>query len=445
MLSKLPVAFVAVMCVAVATVMPNSIPRGNAATMTGSSIDMEDNIPARSLANPLLSRGAPGSFDASKIGPRAILREGPNDWKMWYEAVQGPNQSTVGYATSTDGIKWTKYAKNPVMIPTMAWEGAGGINHEDSPTTVLKEHGLYEMWYHAIEGTTRRIGYATSPDGITWTKYSQNPVLSPGPAGSWDADTIANPTVVKVGALYYMYYLHSAGKGGYGLAVSSDRVDWTKYAANPVLSAGPRGSWDGYLMGSGNSVVYDGQRFHMWFTAARDSSGFLMGYAGSADGKSWTQSPNNPIMSKPSPPLGRGDDFGPANNQNVIRRGGQWWVFYGGFVRCCPEDMGTNLALVTVKTSPNMAPVVDAGADQTVRQGSPAVLTGTVMDDDDPVPLKSVSKKWTMVSGPGRVSFRTAKSAGTVVTMAAPGRYDFRLTANDTQLSGSADVFVTVT
>ena len=62
---------------------------------------LQDATPVRDPANPLLTRGPPGSYDELKIGPRAILREGPTTWKMWYEAAPSGNKSYTAYATST--------------------------------------------------------------------------------------------------------------------------------------------------------------------------------------------------------------------------------------------------------------------------------------------------------------------------------------------------------
>lgn len=45
-----------------------------------------DGALVRYAGNPLLTKGPTGSYDQLKIGPRAILREAPNVWKMWYEA-----------------------------------------------------------------------------------------------------------------------------------------------------------------------------------------------------------------------------------------------------------------------------------------------------------------------------------------------------------------------
>src|SRR5258708_5306673 len=296
---------------------------------------LPDGALARYAGNPLLTKGPTGSYDQLKIGPRAILREAPNVWKMWYEAAPGGNQSATAFATSTDGLTWTKYAGNPVMSPSAPWEGAGAPNHEASPTAVLKENGLYKLWYHAISGSTRQIGYAESVDGLTWTKYAGNPVLTPGPAGAWDADTVCEPRVIHPGNLYVMFYTHCAGSHGIGLATSPDGKSWTKYAGNPGLTVAPGGAWDSQQVSWGE-VYYDGQRFFMWYPGHINSAtGFSLGLATSTDGKTWTRSPNNPVMTPPSQPLGKGDDLGVESSPTVLRLGDTMRVYYGGLSSRC--------------------------------------------------------------------------------------------------------------
>lgn len=314
---------------------------------TTNPIVVQDSPLTRSAANPLLSRGPTGSFEQLKIGPRAIVRVGPSDWRMWYEAVPGGNQASVGYATSVDGINWAKFAGNPIMTPSETWEG--GTQGEVSPNTVLLENGVFKMWYHGYQNGTRRIGYATSADGLAWTKYPGNPILSPGPAGSWDADSIAEPKVLKVGSTYYMYYMRATGNHGVGLATSSDGISWTKYSGNPILTVGPSGSWDDNWMEVGD-VFYDGRVFHMWYRAQNTRfDGGGIGYAWSEDGRAWTKSSRNPLLAKPNPPINKGDDYGIEGGINVLQVGNEWWIYYAGIVFCCPENMGVNLATTPVR------------------------------------------------------------------------------------------------
>jgi predicted GH43/DUF377 family glycosyl hydrolase len=410
---------------------------------SGFAQSQPDGALVRYAGNPLLTKGPTGSYDQLKIGPRAILREAPNVWKMWYEAVPGVNQSTTGYATSSDGFVWTKYAGNPIMVPSAAWEGTGGTNHEDSPTAILKEDGIYKLWYHGISNTTRAIGYAESKDGLTWTKYAGNPVVTPGPNGAWDADTVCEPRVLRVGTQYYMFYTHCAGSHGIGLATSSDGKSWSKYAGNPVLTIGA--TWDNQQVSWGE-VYYDGQRFFMWYPGRKttDTGGFSLGLATSTDGKVWTRSPNNPVMTPPAAPLNKGDDLGVESSPTVIRMGDSMRVYYGGFRFCCPEDTTVCLATTPATGVANRAPVVDAGSDQTIPQGGAATLDGTVMDDDTPVTLANVQATWSKQSGPGNVTFANANSIDTTASFSSPGTYTLLLSASDTALTGSDTVVIVV-
>lgn len=100
---------------------------------------------------------------------------------------------------------------------------------------------------------------------------------------------------------------------------------------------------------------------------------------------------------------------------------------------------------LTVDPAPNTAPTVDAGPDQTVLLSPATNLAGTVNDDGLPDPPKKVTISWTKVSGPGTVTFANSKVAATTATFSKTGTYVLRLTGNDSALSTSDDVTVTVT
>src|SRR5687767_403699 len=75
--------------------------------------------------------------------------------------------------------------------------------------------------------------------GTTWTKYESNPIITQGPSGSWDSNSISSGQVIYDGQIYSMWY---SGNNGVieqiGLATSLDGKNWTKYAGNPVLITG---------------------------------------------------------------------------------------------------------------------------------------------------------------------------------------------------------------
>jgi hypothetical protein len=95
-------------------------------------------------------------------------------------------------------------------------------------------------------------------------------------------------------------------------------------------------------------------------------------------------------------------------------------------------------------TRSNQPPAVNAGPDQTITlPTNTANLNGTVTDDGLPVG-GSLTIEWSKESGPGTVTFGNPNQAMTTATFSAAGIYVLRLTANDSQLSGSDDVTITV-
>jgi predicted GH43/DUF377 family glycosyl hydrolase len=246
--------------------------------------------------NPVMDVGPPGSWDSRASGPTSVIHQ-EGIYKAWLFGVDDTGRGRIGYATSTDGLEWTKYAENPVLIP--GEEGEWDDNNTDH-ACVLYIDSLYKMWYMGEDGTSSRIGYATSSDGMNWEKYSENPVLDLGPLASWDEREVMHPRVVFDGSTYHMWY------NGYGQEVqrtgyasSPDGINWVKYAGNPVLSTGGPGTWDGFMLAIMGVIKADNE-FKMWYTGGdgteEDAKYFRIGYATSPDGINWSKHGGNPVL-----------------------------------------------------------------------------------------------------------------------------------------------------
>jgi len=98
---------------------------------------------------------------------------------------------------------------------------------------------------------------------------------------------------------------------------------------------------------------------------------------------------------------------------------------------------------ITVVDPINKAPVVNAGPDRTITLPATANLQGTVTDDGRP-PGATPVVSWSVVSGPGTVTFSDSNSAVTTASFSKGGTYVLRLTANDSALLSSDDVTITV-
>ena len=67
---------------------------------------------------------------------------------------------------------------------------------------------------------------------VNWTKYP-SPVLTRGFSGDWDEKNVLMPSVLFDGSVYHLWYVtydFVAERSEYiGYATSSDGISWTKY------------------------------------------------------------------------------------------------------------------------------------------------------------------------------------------------------------------------
>jgi predicted GH43/DUF377 family glycosyl hydrolase len=252
--------------------------------------------------------GSPGSWnDIPSASPNVIghaMFDG-TEYKIYFGGHDGTSFAT-GLATSKDlESGWVAHPANPVFTvgPAGSWDEIAASN-----ATVLFEDGMYKMWYIGADGNSvTRIGYATSPDGIAWTKYENNPVLDLSENG-WDSGHLHTPYVIKDGGMYKMWY---AGHGGsvtnwaIGYATSSDGISWTRNSGTPVLEA--ESMWESALMHT-PTVIKDNGKFLMWYAgqdASADIGGVAQtGFAISDDGINWVKDPASPVLK-----IGDGSDF----------------------------------------------------------------------------------------------------------------------------------------
>lgn len=251
--------------------------------------------------NPILANtNVPGSWDELKDGPAWIVRVGPGDYRMVFEGVAASGATYTGYATSTNAMRWSKYAANPVFTATQQWE-----NGETSIGSVVWDP-VAKRWngyYHGGNNTTpRQIGLATSPDLVNWQRYSNSPILTKGASGTWEDRYIADAKVIRVSAtdwrMIYRGVNASTNVAQVGYATSPDGLNWTKHPGNPVLGPAASG-WDSTEILSPSVFRDVNGRFHMWYAGsnkAAGSSGNGLGYAYSDDFINWTRGTNNPVL-----------------------------------------------------------------------------------------------------------------------------------------------------
>ncbi len=244
--------------------------------------------------NPVLNGGPANAWDGGRVFYHYVLFDGTK-YHMWY-AGYNPTLNVppaIGYATSPDGLQWTKYANNPVMRPVSgSWEAEGLFT-----PVVIFDGVSFRMWYSANDASfVAATGYATSPDGINWTRHSGNPILRPGASGRWDSAEASVASIIFDGTTYQRWYLGQSGNFIYriGYATSSDGIRWAKYANNPVLDVGPPGAWDESIVFMPD-VHFDGTTYQMWYNGSSPTAASI-GRATSSDGVHWTKDLTNPVL-----------------------------------------------------------------------------------------------------------------------------------------------------
>lgn len=158
-----------------------------------------------------------------------------------------------------------------------AWD-----SYEVCCATVVQEGGTVRAWYagKSAAGAPWRIGLAESTDGIAFDKHPSNPVLREGPAGAFDEDGVAAPSVLAARGLYRMWYEARGffGATSIGYAVSVDGVRWFKYPGNPVI----RPDDVGLEAVRAPSVALVGNRLQMVLGQDADSGTAILGLVNGA-------------------------------------------------------------------------------------------------------------------------------------------------------------------
>ncbi len=198
--------------------------------------------------NPIIRLGPKGSWDESILICQSVIYDQEEKlFKMWYIGGTPQGVFSIGLATSPDGVHWTKYAGNPVLRVTEPWEGT-----VMEAFTVLKTKEGYKIWYggNDLSRDKAAIGYASSPDGITWVKHPDNPIFTPDLPTRWDGYSVSDPDIIYHDGIYHMWYKGWKRKGGnawIGHAISYDGINWERDEENPVLlTSSLPGGWDNY-------------------------------------------------------------------------------------------------------------------------------------------------------------------------------------------------------
>jgi hypothetical protein len=215
---------------------------------------------------PLLSPGQLGCFDDNGVSPSCIINLG--DRKLLYYIGWKPRCTTrmsvvAGLAQSTDGGKtFARVSRAPVLrrtdrepfgIMTAPW--------------VIKERDLFRMWYvsglewvHA-DLPRYNIKYAESKDCVNWTQEAIVAIDS----RDEQETSLARPCVLRDGGIYKMWYSYKYSGANYvmGYAESPNGVTWTRIDDKVGIAKSETG-WDSEMIEYGAVFPHRGHKYMLF-------------------------------------------------------------------------------------------------------------------------------------------------------------------------------------
>jgi predicted GH43/DUF377 family glycosyl hydrolase len=200
---------------------------------------------------------------------RPVVLNRKDGYHLWYTG-QAKGHSAIGYATSPDGVAWKRMSDRPVLSPEKPWEKVAVMCPHvlwDAQTRIFR------MWYSGGEqNEPNAIGYATSSDGLHWTKHPANPVFSPDSNLAWERHKVTACQVERRGDWYVMFYIgfRDEAHAQIGIARSRDGItNWQRHPANPIVRPG-EGQWDHDACYK-PYAVFDGQKWLLWYNGRHGS------------------------------------------------------------------------------------------------------------------------------------------------------------------------------
>jgi predicted GH43/DUF377 family glycosyl hydrolase len=229
-----------------------------------------------------LFAGAPGQWDAF-IRERGWIVIEKGVWKLYYTGYDSPDGiRRLGLATSPDGQTWTRHPNNPL------------VKNEWIEDMMIVQDG--EVSHLFAEGKDDQAHWFSSHDGLVWKRRGPLDVrlkngdpIPPGPYGT--------PTVIKDNGVWNLFY--ERNDKGIWLARSKTLEKWINVNDEPVIRPGP-GEYDHDMIAM-NQVIKHKGRFYAYYHGAKNDADksrrrWCTCLAVSDDLIHWDKYPKNPLL-----------------------------------------------------------------------------------------------------------------------------------------------------
>ena len=275
--------------------------------------------------DPVLAPQGDGWESAGTFNPSVVSHEGL--LVMLYRAQDRSGTSRLGYASSTDGLRFTRRPA-PVLSPEADYERDGGV--EDPRLT--KIGSTYFLTYTAYNKKDAQLALATSTDLIHWDRKG---VIMPAYKGTWNVGWTKAGAILPemIDGKYWMYYMGTAPDktDQMGLAYSTDLTMWTDALDVPVLPRRP-GRFDSRVVEPGPAPILTSEGIVLVYNGADDKLVYRTGLArfDRKDPRRLLARTDAPIFS----PETAWEKAGQVPNvvfvEGMVRQGDRWLFYYGG-------------------------------------------------------------------------------------------------------------------
>lgn len=246
---------------------------------------------------------------------------------MLYRAQDQSGTSRLGYATSRDGVHFTRRTQ-PVFVPEADYERHGGV--EDP--RLVKIGGLWYLTYTGYNKRDAQLCLATSRDLIHWQRRG---ILLPAYKGKWNVKWTKSGAIVsrQIAGKWWMYYLGTKpdNTDQMGLAWSTDLLHWTDALPEPVLARRP-GQFDSRVVEPGPPPVITRDGIFLIYDGADDRLVYRTGWVlfDKNDPAKVLARSDTPIFQ----PQEQWEKIGQVPNvvfvEGLVRSGERWLFYYGG-------------------------------------------------------------------------------------------------------------------
>ena len=288
---------------------------------------------ARLSVDPIVSPKGDGFESAGTFNPSVVKKDGK--FVMLYRAQDRKGTSALGYATSDDGIHFTRRPE-PVMVSEAPYEKGGGVEdprlQKIGDTYYLTYTGYNNVDGAAADKKDAQLCLATSSDLVHWQRQG---VIMPSFKGKWNVKWTKSGAVVpeKINGKYWMYYLADAqGKDTQmGVAYSDDLLHWTEALDHPILSSRP-GSFDSQVVEPGPAPIITPQGIFLIYNGADDKLIYSTGWVlfDKSDPTKVLARSDEPVFA----PEKDWEKVGQVPNvvfvEGMVRDGNRWLFYYGG-------------------------------------------------------------------------------------------------------------------